>query len=129
MKKYKAITDNISIEVTPAFLQAESSPEMQQFLFKYQILIHNGTQEILQLVSRYWLITNGVGVEREVRGEGVVGQKPILNPGDVYYYESFCPLNTKSGKMVGRFLFVTDSGAQIEAKVPEFYLRDDSLLH
>ncbi len=119
---YQAKTRDISITVTPKFLQTESAPEKNHFVWSYSIEIENQGPETVQLVSRYWKITDGSGKVQEVEGPGVVGEQPVLTPGDSFSYTSGVPLTTPSGFMLGHYVMVTGHGESFEATVPAFSL-------
>jgi ApaG protein len=119
---YQAKTRAISITVTPKFLQRDSAPEKNHFVWSYSIEIENQGDETVQLVSRYWKITDGAGKVQEVEGPGVVGEQPVLNPGSSFSYTSGVPLTTSSGFMLGHYVMVTDDGESFEAAVPAFSL-------
>ena len=86
-------------------------------------------EETLQLVSRHWVITDGAGKVEEVRGLGVVGEQPVLDPGDSYQYTSGCPLPTPFGTMEGSYQMVTGSGERFEADIAQFFLREPGAIH
>jgi ApaG protein len=115
-------TNGIRIQVTTKFLPERSSPKDNEFWFAYFIRIANVGSETAQLVSRHWVITNTDGEEEEVRGEGVVGEKPVLAPGALHSYNSFCHLKTPVGTMHGEFTMVTTSGETFEARIAPFTL-------
>jgi ApaG protein len=119
---YQAKTRDIAITVTPKFLQRDSAPEKNHFVWSYSISIENQGAETVQLVSRYWKITDGAGKVQEVEGPGVVGEQPVLNPGSSFSYTSGVPLTTSSGFMLGHYVMVTDDGESFEAAVPAFSL-------
>lgn len=119
---YQAKTRDITITVTPKFLQRESAPEKNHFVWSYSIEIENQSGETVQLVSRYWKITDGTGKVQEVEGPGVVGEQPVLTPGDSFSYTSGVPLTTPSGFMLGHYVMVTGDGESFEATVPAFSL-------
>jgi ApaG protein len=119
---YKAITRGISVTVLPRFMPEESSPEDNRYFFAYTVEIINTGLEKVQLKSRYWRITDERGQVQEVRGTGVVGEQPVLGPGESYSYTSGCPLPTPSGTMEGTYRMVTDDGETFEAQIPAFSL-------
>lgn len=119
---YEAETDGVIVRVRPMFIDEESSPEDDKFLWAYQIEIENRGQQTLQLMTRYWQITDSDGRIQEVRGEGVVGKQPVLRPGGTFEYTSGCPLTTPSGMMQGAYQFENDEGNFFEAKIPLFAL-------
>ena len=119
---YEETTRSIRITVKPFFLDEQSSPENDHYVFAYQVKIENQGAETVQLRNRYWKITDGFGHQQEVRGEGVVGEQPVINPGDSYEYTSGTPLGTSSGIMVGTYEMVTSGGESFDAAVPAFSL-------
>jgi len=119
---YQARTRDIKITVTPKFLIKESAPEKAHFVWAYSIDIENEGARQVQLLSRRWTITDGVGRVQEVVGPGVVGEQPILAPGDSFSYTSGVPLTTSTGFMAGIYVMVTDEGERFEVEVPAFSL-------
>ena len=119
---YSAVTRNIEVTVTPRFLSERSSPENGYFFWAYTIDIANLGRETVQLKTRHWRITDALGRLQEVKGPGVVGEEPVLKPGDSYEYTSGVPLPTPSGFMVGSYGMVTDRGEHFDVEVPAFSL-------
>lgn len=119
---YNQTTKNISVTVTPIFLEDQSEPDEDHFVWAYQVRIENHGPETVQLRSRYWHITDANGLVQEVRGSGVVGEQPVLEPGESFEYTSGTPLNTPSGIMVGSYQMQTDEGDLIEVDIPAFSL-------
>jgi ApaG protein len=115
-------TRKIRVQVTPAFLDDESSPEDNRYVWSYTILIENQGLETVQLRSRYWRITDATGRVMEVRGAGVVGQQPTLKPGDSFEYTSGTPLSTPSGFMAGTYQMLSDAGETFQIEIPLFSL-------
>jgi ApaG protein len=115
-------TRGIRIIVRPRFIADQSDPDNGQYFFAYHITIRNDSSEPVQLVSRHWVITNGEAHEEEVRGPGVVGYQPHLNPGEDFQYTSGCPLDTPVGTMHGSFQMVTASGESFDAMIAPFRL-------
>ena len=97
---YRETTDGIEVTVRPDFLDEESEPDDGRWFWAYTVVIANHSEETVQLESRYWRITNALGAVEEVSGPGVIGEQPVLSPGDSFQYTSGCPLNTPSGTMV-----------------------------
>lgn len=120
---------DFSITVRPQFLPEHSNPDEEQFVFAYTVTIRNTGEATAQLVSRHWIITDGNNRIEEVKGEGVVGEQPILQPGEAYEYTSGCPLPTPVGSMKGSYLFVAEDGTRFEAAIPEFVLSMPRTLH
>jgi ApaG protein len=119
---YERTTRGIRVAVKPAFLDDQSDPDESQYVWCYTVTIENKGNETVQLVSRYWHITDGDGRVQEVRGPGVVGAQPVLAPGQSFKYTSGCPLPTASGYMTGRYLMHSASGEEFEAEIPAFIL-------
>lgn len=119
---YKAITRDIEVMAEPIFLEDRSNPEDGEYFWAYRITIANNSQRWVKLLSRYWRITDGLGRVREVRGDGVVGDQPELEPGDSYQYTSGCPLTTASGFMVGTYTMSGADGETFEIDIPAFSL-------
>lgn len=119
---YRAITGNIEVTVEPFYLEQQSEPDEGRYVWAYRVTIINNSEETVQLQSRYWHITDANGAIEEVRGPGVVGEQPILNPGDSYQYSSGCPLTTPSGIMVGRYQMESQDGRAFEIDIPAFSL-------
>jgi ApaG protein len=119
---YEAVTRGIRVRVRPQFLDQQSEPDENKFLWAYTIEIANEGRETVQLKSRYWKITDESGHVEEVRGPGVVGETPTLKPGTSFTYTSGCPLSTPSGIMVGHYSMVTEDGEAFNIAVPAFSL-------
>lgn len=119
---YSAITNGIEVEVEPFYLEDRSDPSAGRYVWGYRVTIDNQSDQFVQLLSRYWHITDGNGRVEEVRGEGVVGEQPELNPGDSYQYTSGCPLPTPSGIMAGRYTMRNDRDETFEIAIPAFSL-------
>jgi ApaG protein len=119
---YRAVTRNIAVSVTPQFLADRSSPENGYFFWAYTIEIANRGEETVQLKTRHWRITDANGKLQEVRGPGVVGEEPVLKPGETYEYTSGVPLSTPSGFMVGSYGMITQKGEPFDIEIPAFSL-------
>lgn len=119
---FTARTRNINVSVETRFLENESEPDNQYFVWAYHIRIANEGHETVQLLSRHWIITDGLGRVQEVKGEGVVGEQPILGPGGSYAYTSGTPLSTPTGMMRGSYLMETPNGERFEIEIPLFSL-------
>lgn len=119
---YEAVTTGIRVRVTPDYLEEQSSPEEGHYFWAYTIEIINEGNETVQLHSRLWRITDANGVTEEVRGPGVVGETPIIEPGDSFSYTSGCPLETSSGIMVGSYQMSGDDGEMFNVDIPAFSL-------
>ena len=124
MPKYE-----FSVEVEPAFLPDRSDPAQSTYGFAYTITVRNTGQVAAQLVSRHWLISDARGHTEEVKGLGVVGQQPLLQPGESFQYTSGCQLRTPSGTMHGSYFCVAEDGERFEVQIPEFTLAMPRTLH
>src|ERR1700755_2829420 len=119
---YRAVTRKIEVTVEPAFMPERSIPEKGQFFWSYTIVITYSGAETVQLRTRLWIITDANGKREEVRGPGVVGETPVLAPGERFEYTSGVPLPTSSGIMTGRYQMVSESGERFEIDGPAFSL-------
>jgi ApaG protein len=119
---YRAITRKIEVTVTPRFWAERSSPDKDYFFWAYTIDIANLGTETVQLKTRHWRITDAHGRLQEVKGPGVVGEEPVLKPGDSFEYTSGVPLPTPSGFMTGTYGMVTDKGEHFDIEIPAFSL-------
>lgn len=119
---YCETTQDIEIVVEPEFLADRSQPDEGRWFWAYTITIHNNSERTVQLLNRHWRITDATGRTEEVKGPGVVGEQPILTPGDTFTYTSGCPLTTPSGIMVGSFGFVDEDAVAFDVRVPAFSL-------
>ena len=119
---YSKKTRKINITVNPYFLDDQSEPDEEHFVWAYQVTIDNQGKEKVQLKNRYWKIVDSNGSEQEVKGEGVVGEQPILNPGEKFEYTSGTPLSTPSGFMGVYYEMETKEGKKFEAIIPQFSL-------
>jgi len=119
---YEEVTRNIRIAVEPNFLEDKSEPEESRFLWSYHLTIENKGELSVQLLSRYWRITDARGRVREVRGDGVIGEQPVIAPGRAYEYTSGTPLETASGFMIGTYHMRASSGESFEVGIPMFAL-------
>jgi ApaG protein len=119
---YRAVTRNIEVTVSPRFLPERSAPEKGHFFWAYTIGITNLGQNTVQLMTRSWQITDAQGRMQEVRGAGVVGEQPVLEPGESFEYTSGVPLPTSSGFMTGSYGMVTSEGERFDIDIPAFSL-------
>lgn len=119
---YRALTRDIEVTVEPYYLAEQSDPEDNRYVWAYRVVISNHSDITVQLMSRYWHITDETGQVDEVSGPGVIGEQPILNPGDTYEYQSGCPLDTPSGMMFGRYQMLSDDGEMFDVAIPAFSL-------
>ena len=119
---YTQTTRGIKITAIPQYLEDQSDPSQNRYVWAYTIYIHNEGDTTVKLLNRYWHITDGRGSVQEVRGPGVVGEQPVLKPGQAFRYTSGVPLTTPSGIMHGEYEMVLDSGDRFQATVPAFSL-------
>lgn len=119
---YERITNGIRVSVRPSFLESQSDPEDGRFVWAYTVRIDNHSDASVCLKTRYWRITDAAGLTEEVVGDGVVGEQPVIRPGEAFEYTSGAPLTTPSGLMVGRYGMETDGGERFEVDIPAFSL-------
>lgn len=119
---YESTTRAIQVTVKPIFLEDQSSPEDNHFVWAYRVRIENHGSETVQLRNRHWRITDANGRLQEVRGAGVVGEQPVLRPGESFEYTSGTPLSTPSGIMVGAYEMETSGGELFDVAIPAFSL-------
>jgi ApaG protein len=119
---FTAETRSIIVSVRPAYLEDQSQPDQARWVWAYTVRIENRGNDKVQLLSRHWKITNARGRMEEVKGPGVVGKTPVLQPGQVFEYTSGCPLDTSSGFMTGTYQMVTESGEKFDIRIPMFSL-------
>ena len=119
---YSATTHSIRVTVNPIYLEDQSDPETDHYVWAYQVEIENLGADVVQLLSRYWQITDSNGRMQEVRGIGVVGEQPVLNPGESFNYTSGTPLPTPSGIMHGSYGMERPTGERFEVEIPAFSL-------
>jgi len=119
---YEKTTRDITISVRPFFLEEQSAPDRNHFVWAYRINIRNKGPDTVQLINRHWRITDKYGRLQEVKGPGVVGEQPVLKPGESYDYTSGCPLETPSGIMAGSYEMTTQDGQRFLVEIPAFSL-------
>jgi ApaG protein len=117
-----ATTRGVRVRVSSLYIPERSSPPENEYFFAYRVRISNEGQETVQLVSRHWVITDSVGRVEEVKGPGVVGEQPVLGPGESFEYTSYCPLKTPIGSMHGTYQMVTANGQRFDAEIAPFSL-------
>jgi ApaG protein len=120
--RYEQATDGIRVRVQPRFSLADSDPEEGTFVFSYDITLRNEGETSAQLLFRHWYIHDASGEDSEVDGDGVVGQQPMLGPGDCHEYKSYCVLRSPVGYMEGYYTFVRPGGERFRVAVPRFDL-------
>lgn len=123
MIPYRATTDAITVTVRPVYLDGKSDLMARRFVFGYFIRIENHGLDEVQLLRRHWLIYDGRGRLQEVEGEGVIGKQPLIGPGEVHEYNSFCILETFEGHMEGTYLMERSIGERFRVAIPRFDLR------
>ena len=116
------VTRGVRVQVRSTYVPERSSPVESQYFFAYRIRISNEGDETVQLVSREWIITDADGRVEQVKGPGVVGEQPVLSPGQAFEYTSFCPLHTPIGSMHGTYQMVSAGGARFDAVIAPFSL-------
>lgn len=121
--------NELSVTVTPRYLPDQSSPDQHRYVFAYTVRILNVSAQPVQIVSRHWIITDATQAVREVRGLGIVGEQPVLEPGQTFEYTSGCPLATPVGSMRGFYHCVGEDGIPFDAAIPEFVLAVPRTLH
>lgn len=119
---YTRTTHDITITVNPVYLEDQSSPGDNHYVWAYRVRIENHRDQTVQLLRRHWKITDAMGRMQEVQGAGVVGEQPVLQPGDSYEYTSGTPLPTPSGIMVGRYQMEAEGGDRFDVDIPAFSL-------
>ena len=123
------ISNNIDIQVKTAYVEEQSEPDEERYVFAYTITITNSGEEPAKLLSRHWVITDANSKVQEVQGEGVVGEQPHLQPGESFSYTSAAMLETPVGCMEGSYQMVTDQGENFDAPIPVFNLSTPNILH
>ncbi len=119
---YRAETRDIEVTVEPYYLEEQSDPDDDRYVWGYRIVISNNSDIAVRLVTRYWHITDENGQVDEVNGPGVIGEQPLLKPGDTYEYSSGCPLDTPSGVMFGHYKMEGEDGSLFDVQIPAFSL-------
>jgi ApaG protein len=119
---FSETTERITVTVQPRFIEEQSSPAGGTYVWAYKVRIENRSAETVQLLNRHWKITDAHGRMEEVRGPGVVGEQPVLRPGDAFEYTSGCPLKTPSGFMAGTYEMERANGTRFLVRIPMFSL-------
>jgi len=125
----EAVTQGIRVSVECRYAPEYSQPHRNQWFFLYTIQIANEGEQQVQLLSRHWIIRDATGRIEEVRGPGVVGETPVLEPGESFEYTSGCPLTTPFGSMEGTYQMITEAGERFDAEVARFSLREPGAIH
>lgn len=121
--------NKIDIKVLPAYIADQSDPANNHYVFSYTVTIRNNGSVPAKLLARHWVITDGDGLVQEVKGDGVIGNQPHLQPGEDYQYTSGTFMNTPFGVMYGSYQMISDSGEQFDAEIPSFQLSVPNTLH
>ncbi len=129
MSKTKSSEPTFQIQAKVSYIESESRPHHNYYFFSYKIQIKNTGSKPAQLLHRHWVITDAFGRIEEVKGPGVVGMQPNIEPGQVFEYDSACPLSTSCGSMKGFYQMCTDGGNEYAIEIPEFYLVCPESLH
>ncbi|MGC0942057.1 Co2+/Mg2+ efflux protein ApaG [Pantoea agglomerans] len=122
-------TARVSVHVQSQYVASQSSPDDERYVFAYTITIRNLGRSSVQLLGRYWLITNGNGRETEVQGEGVVGEQPLISPGNEFQYTSGAVIETPMGTMQGHYVMVDEQGDTFHVEIPVFRLAIQTHIH
>lgn len=117
-----AVTRDVTVRVAVSFLAEQSAPDQGRWFWSYHVRIENRSDATVQLLARHWRIVDGRGNVHEVRGQGVVGDMPVIEPGDSYDYVSGCPLDTAAGSMSGHYDLVDEAGEPFQVEIPKFTL-------
>lgn len=125
----EAVTNNVRVEVESQYRADQSQPFQDQWVFQYTIRITNEGHETVQLVSRHWIISHASEQTEDVKGPGVVGEQPILAPGESFEYSSWCQLKTSKGMMRGTYQMITKSGDQFDVEIAPFALKAHYTVH
>ncbi|MFS2222971.1 Co2+/Mg2+ efflux protein ApaG [Pantoea sp. B65] len=119
----------VCVQVQSAYIESQSAPNEERYVFAYTITIRNLGRNPVQLIGRYWLITNGNGRETEVQGEGVVGEQPLIEPGSEFQYTSGAILETPMGTMQGHYVMIDQQGETFNVDIPVFRLAIPTHIH
>jgi len=125
----EAVTRGIRVQVAPQFDPQRSQPARGKWFFLYTVTIRNESSETVQLLTRHWVITDAAGKVEEVRGPGVVGEQPVLAPGEAFQYTSGCPLGVDVGRMEGSYQMVTTEGERFDVEIAPFTLSETEVVH
>jgi ApaG protein len=125
----EAVTNNVRVEVESQYAPERSQPFQGEWFFNYTVRITNERNETVQLLSRHWIISDSAGHTQEVRGSGVVGEQPVLAPGESFQYTSGCPLATSTGVMRGTYQMVTEDGEHFDVEIAPFALHEPYTVH
>ncbi len=115
-------TEGVRVDVRTAWIKEQSNPDLEHYVFAYKVRITNESPFQVQLMRRRWFITDGLGFKREVQGDGVIGQQPVLQPGEQHEYISGCHFDTPVGKMSGFYYMERPDGSSFRVRIPEFVM-------
>jgi ApaG protein len=124
---FYAMTEGIRVTVRPLYVASRSRPEVREWVFVYRVRIENAGAGTVQLIRRRWHVLDATGEEQHVEGDGVVGRQPMLHPGTVHEYKSYCVLRAPTGWMEGEYVLVDHGGEERSARIPRFDLRAEDL--
>jgi ApaG protein len=125
----EAVTQNVSVEVLSQYSAENSRPQQGDWVFQYTVRITNRGTDTVQLISRHWIIVDAADDVNEVKGPGVVGEQPVLAPGQAFQYSSWCPLKTPMGTMRGTYRMVRTNGEQFDIEIAPFALKARYTVH
>jgi ApaG protein len=125
----EAVTNSVRVEVESQYAPEHSQPFQNEWFFHYTVRISNEGHETVQLLTRHWIITDASGHTEEVKGDGVVGEQPVLRPGESFQYTSGCPLKTSTGVMRGTYQMVTEDGDPFDVEIAPFALHEPYTVH
>jgi ApaG protein len=125
----EAVTNNVRVEVESQYAPEHSQPFQNKWLFLYTVRITNEGEDTVQLLSRHWIITDATGHVEEVKGPGVVGEQPVLAPGESFQYTSRCELETSTGVMRGTYQMVSEDGGYFDVEIAPFALHEPYTVH
>jgi ApaG protein len=125
----EAVTNNVRVEVESQYAADQSQPFQSHWFFYYTVRITNEGEDTVQLLSRHWIIADALGHTEEVKGPGVVGEQPVLTPGESFQYTSGCPLKTSTGVMRGTYQMVTEGGDHFDVEIAPFALHEPYTVH
>ena len=125
----EAITKDVRVEVESEYAPSRSRPLHNEWFFHYTVRITNEGDDTVQLLSRHWIVTDGNGSTEEVKGLGVIGEQPVLAPGEAFEYTSGCPLKTSSGSMRGTYQMVNEGGKHFDVEIAPFALQEPYTVH
>jgi ApaG protein len=125
----EAVTNDVRVEVESQYAPEHSLPSQHEWFFHYTVRISNQGHETVQLLNRHWIISDAAGNTEEVKGKGVVGEQPVLRPGESFQYTSGCPLKTSTGVMRGTYEMVTEDGDRFDVEIAPFALHEPYTVH